>query len=357
MRYPFATSAIVSDSPSVKPAVKGHLLRTVLDVENEIRLASEFCVISSRSSEWSYDHYYLSVTVTKAKRGERPSWTNRIECIANDKRVGVIVAMLCIRERQYNFVSCSLYFGMYKAFQIYHRRELKENGRPETGRNRGRIARNTHNRNVSSSILDKFPVAGVISDVSTPRKYPAHVVDTRYVGRPITEVHLPVTGAYDRRGVGVGVGVVGATNTSISARHDYRSRSDDSRVSTLLLIILSPFTLVVGRSAVVLLLLPSLSLVLQNCRATNTTRVVAAVAAALILSSARCSYAVYREASTGFEERAGCRTRQVRGGREMERRCARPMGERLRPPVPPSIGRSCGGTDSDRNMASASASE
>jgi len=38
-------------------------------------------------------------------------------------------------------------------------------------------------------------------------------------------------------------------------------------------------------------------------------------------------------------------------------RCARPMGERLRPPVPPSIGRSCGGTDSDRNMASASASE
>ncbi|KYN34851.1 hypothetical protein ALC56_10819 [Trachymyrmex septentrionalis] len=38
-------------------------------------------------------------------------------------------------------------------------------------------------------------------------------------------------------------------------------------------------------------------------------------------------------------------------------RCARPMGERLRPPVPPSIGRSCGGTNSDRNMASASASE
>ena len=73
---------------------------------------------------------------------------------------------------------------MYKAFQIYHRRELKENGRPETGRNRGRIARNTHNRNVSSSILDKFPVTGVISDVSTPRKYPAHVVGTRYIGRP-----------------------------------------------------------------------------------------------------------------------------------------------------------------------------
>ncbi|EGI69301.1 hypothetical protein G5I_02067 [Acromyrmex echinatior] len=356
MRYPFATSAIVSDSPSVKPAVNtGHLLRTVLDVENEIRLASVFCVISSRwSSEWSYDHYYLSVTVTKAKRGERPSWTNRIECITNDKRVGVIAALLCIREHQYNFASCSLYFGMYKAFQIYHRRELKENGRPGTGRNRGRIARNTHNRNVSSSILDKFPVAGVISNVSTPRKYPAHVPG-------ITEVHLPVTGAYDRRSVGVGVGVVGvvgATDTSISARRDYRSRSDDSRVSTLLLIILSPFTLVVGRSAVVLLLLPPLSLVLQNCRATNTTRVVAAVAAALILSSARCSYAVYhREASTGFEERAGCRTRQVRGGREMERRCVRPMGERLRPPVPPSIGRSCGGTDSDRNMASASASE
>lgn len=65
---------------------------------------------------------------------------------------------------------------MYKAFQIYHRRELKEYGRTGTGRNRDRIVRNTHNRNVSSSILDKFPVAGVISDVSTPWKYPAHVV-------------------------------------------------------------------------------------------------------------------------------------------------------------------------------------
>lgn len=32
-------------------------------------------------------HYYLSVTVTKAKGGERPTWTNRrTECIANDKR-------------------------------------------------------------------------------------------------------------------------------------------------------------------------------------------------------------------------------------------------------------------------------
>lgn len=47
-------------------------------------------------------------------------------------------------------------------------------------RNRSRIARNTHNRNVSSSIPDKFPVAGVISDVSTPRKYPAHVVRCCY---------------------------------------------------------------------------------------------------------------------------------------------------------------------------------
>lgn len=53
----------------------------------------------------------------------------------------------------------------------------------------------------------------------------------------------------------LGVGVAGATDTSISARRDYRSRSGDSRVSTLLLIILSPFTLVVGRSAVVVLLL------------------------------------------------------------------------------------------------------
>lgn len=53
---------------------------------------------------------------------------------------------------------------------------MKEYSRTGTGRNRDRIARNTHNRNVSSSILDKFPVAGVISDVSTPWKYPAHVV-------------------------------------------------------------------------------------------------------------------------------------------------------------------------------------
>jgi len=43
------------------------------------------------------DHYYLSVAVTKAKRGERSSWTNRIECIANDKRVGVVAALPCIR--------------------------------------------------------------------------------------------------------------------------------------------------------------------------------------------------------------------------------------------------------------------
>jgi len=122
----------------------------------------------------------------------------------------------------------------------------------------------------------------------------------------------------------IGVGVAGAADTSISARRDYRSRSGDSRVSTLLLIILSPFTLVVGRSAVVLLLLLyTLSLILRNCRATNTTRVVAAATAtattALVLSSARCSYVVYhREASTGSEERTGCRTvpRRKRDGEE-----------------------------------------
>lgn len=46
-----------------------------------------------------HDHYYLSVTVTKAKRGERPSWTNRTECIANDKRVGVVAARLALYSR------------------------------------------------------------------------------------------------------------------------------------------------------------------------------------------------------------------------------------------------------------------
>ncbi|KYN00499.1 hypothetical protein ALC62_08803, partial [Cyphomyrmex costatus] len=188
-------SAIVSDSPSVKPAVNtDHLLQTVLDVENgRNHLASEFYVISLA---WSYDHYYLSVTI--------------------------VAALLCIREHQDNFASCSLYVGMYKAFQIYRRRELKENGRAWHG---------------------------------------------------ITEVYLP--GAYDRRNCR-------ATNTSIYL---------PTYLPTYL----------------------PLSLVLQNCRATNTTRVVAAAvaAAALVLSSARCSYAVYHcEASTGSEERAGCRTAQ-----------------------------------------------
>lgn len=47
------------------------------------------------------DHYYLSVTVTKAKRGEQPSRTNSTEYIANDRRVGVIVALPCIRGRYF----------------------------------------------------------------------------------------------------------------------------------------------------------------------------------------------------------------------------------------------------------------
>lgn len=75
-----------------------------------------------------------------------------------------------LNERQYSFASYSYVGGVPNLPQTRMER-IRE---PDvTG---GRIARNTHYRNVSSSILDKFPVGGVISDVSTPRKYPAHVV-------------------------------------------------------------------------------------------------------------------------------------------------------------------------------------
>lgn len=100
-----------------------------------------------------------------------------------------------------------------------------------------------------------------------------------------------------------GVRTVGATDTSISVR--LRSRRGDSRVSTLLLIILSPFT-VVGRSAVILLL--PLSLVLQCYRATNTRAV---TIAALVLSRQHIVAAPFTATKhrLASEEGAGCRTR------------------------------------------------
>ncbi|TGZ46845.1 hypothetical protein DBV15_02603 [Temnothorax longispinosus] len=225
------------------------------------------------------------------------------ECVVNDKRVGVVAALIT-----------SLPTCMYKAFQIYRRRELKEYiiavVREPDADVTGVVSRGIHITGMSrvvSSINSPSPElfrtcrphGNIRRTWSSCRYYGGttrnrRVYDRRRRRRPARPIRRYRRGAITGRVAG------------------------DSRVSTLLLIILSPFTLVaLGRSAVVLL--PPLSLVLRNCRATNTTRVVtaaaAAVAAALVLSSARCSYAVYyREASTGSEERAGCRTGPRRKG-------------------------------------------
>lgn len=64
-------------------------------------------------------------------------------------------------------------------FQFYHKRELKEYIYSRALNIIGVVLRGIHITGMSRvSILDKFPVAGIISDdVPTPRKYPARMVD------------------------------------------------------------------------------------------------------------------------------------------------------------------------------------
>lgn len=66
---------------------------------------------------------------------------------------------------------------MYKAFQIYRRRELKEYGRTREPDVTGVVSRGVHITGMSRVVSSiNSPSPGLFRTCPTPRKYPAHVV-------------------------------------------------------------------------------------------------------------------------------------------------------------------------------------